>query len=88
MQPFTIITYHNSLCNLVDQQLATELHKKAMSKFVALKSEFKYKKGCVERGLGPVWCVVLYSFRPAFLINCLTFFDLINALSRLEKHLS
>ena len=28
--------------------------------------------------LGPVWCVVLYGFRPVFLLNCPTLFDFIN----------
>jgi hypothetical protein len=47
--PFTILTDHKSLCNLADQQLTTELQKKAMSKLVGLQFEFKYKKG-IENG--------------------------------------
>jgi len=47
--PFTILTDHKSLCNLADQQLSTELQKKAMSKLVGLQFEFKYKRG-VENG--------------------------------------
>jgi hypothetical protein len=42
---FTILTDHKSLCSLADQQLSTELQKKAMSKLVGLQFEFKYKRG-------------------------------------------
>lgn len=39
--PFIIWTDHKSLCNLADQQLSTELQKKAMAKLVGLQFEFK-----------------------------------------------
>ena len=47
--PFTIVTDHKSLCNLGDQQLDTELQRKAMSKLVGLQFKFQYKRG-VENG--------------------------------------
>ena len=43
--PFTIITDHNSLCNLQDQQLATDLQRKAMAKLVGLQFKFLYRRG-------------------------------------------
>lgn len=42
---FTILTDHKSLCNLSDQQLTSDLQRKAMSKLVGLQFEFKYKRG-------------------------------------------
>jgi hypothetical protein len=42
---FTIVTDHKSLCNLSDQQLTSELQKKAMSKLVGLQFSFQYKRG-------------------------------------------
>jgi hypothetical protein len=47
--PFTILTGHKSLCNLGDQQLDTDLQRKAMSKLVGLQFKFQYKKG-VDNG--------------------------------------
>lgn len=47
--PFVIITDHKSLCSLGDQQLDTELQRKAMSKLVGLQFSFKYRRG-VENG--------------------------------------
>lgn len=44
--PFVIVTDHKSLCNLGDQQLDTELQRKAMSKLVGLQFRFQYKRGC------------------------------------------
>jgi len=46
---FTIVTDHKSLCNLSEQQLTSELQKKAMSKLGGLQFEFRYKKG-VDNG--------------------------------------
>lgn len=43
--PFVIFTDHKSLCALGDQQLGTELQRKAMSKLIGLQFQFKYKKG-------------------------------------------
>ena len=43
--PFTIITDHRSLCHLQDQQLITDLQRKAMAKMVGLQFQFKYRKG-------------------------------------------
>lgn len=43
--PFTILTDHKSLCNLGDQQLDTELQRKAMAKLVGLQFRFQYKRG-------------------------------------------
>lgn len=43
--PFTILTDHKSLCNLSDQQLTTDLQRKAMAKLVGLQFQFKYKRG-------------------------------------------
>jgi hypothetical protein len=43
--PFTILTVHKSLCNLSDQQLTSDLQRKAMAKLVGLQFQFKYKKG-------------------------------------------
>lgn len=43
--PFEIVTDHKSLCALGDQQLATDLQRKAMSKMVGLQFSFRYKKG-------------------------------------------
>lgn len=43
--PFLILTDHKSLCNLSDQQLTTDLQRKAMAKLVGLQFQFKYKKG-------------------------------------------
>lgn len=42
---FTIITDHKSLCNLGEQQLATEVQRKAMSKLVGLQFKFQYRRG-------------------------------------------
>lgn len=47
--PFVILTDHKSLCNLGDQQLDTDLQRKAMSKLVGLQFRFQYKKG-VDNG--------------------------------------
>jgi hypothetical protein len=46
---FTILTDHKSLCNLSEQQLTSDLQRKAMSKLVGLQFEFKYKRG-IENG--------------------------------------
>uniref|UniRef100_A0A453D1X9 Integrase zinc-binding domain-containing protein n=1 Tax=Aegilops tauschii subsp. strangulata TaxID=200361 RepID=A0A453D1X9_AEGTS len=43
--PFEIVTDHKSLCSLGDQQLVTDLQRKAMSKMVGLQFMFRYKKG-------------------------------------------
>lgn len=43
--PFLIMTDHKSLCNLSDQQLSSNLQRKAMSKLIGLQFQFKYKKG-------------------------------------------
>jgi hypothetical protein len=43
--PFMILTDHKSLCNLIDQQLTTDLQRKAMAKLVVLQFQFKYKIG-------------------------------------------
>jgi hypothetical protein len=43
--PFTILTDHKSLTNLNDQQLASDLQRKAMAKLVGLQFDIKYKKG-------------------------------------------
>ncbi|XP_073367798.1 uncharacterized protein [Aegilops tauschii subsp. strangulata] len=43
--PFEIVTDHKSLCALSDQQLATELQRKAMAKLVGLQLTFRYKRG-------------------------------------------
>lgn len=43
--PFEILTDHKSLCSLGDQQLVTDLQRKAMSKMVGLQFTFRYKKG-------------------------------------------
>lgn len=47
--PFLILTDHKSLCNLGNQQLDTELQRKAMAKLVGLQFKFQYKRG-VENG--------------------------------------
>jgi hypothetical protein len=46
---FTIVTDHKSLCNLGDQQLETDLQRKAMSKLVGLQFKFQYRRG-VDNG--------------------------------------
>lgn len=43
--PFLIKTDHKSLCSLGDQQLTTNLQKKAMTKLLGLQFRFQYKKG-------------------------------------------
>jgi hypothetical protein len=43
--PFVILTDHKSLCNLEDQQLDTEVQRRAMSKLVGMQFRFQYKKG-------------------------------------------
>lgn len=43
--PFTILTDHKSLSNLSDQQLETDLQRKAMSKLVGLQFMFQYRRG-------------------------------------------
>jgi hypothetical protein len=43
--PFTIVTDHQSFCNLGDQQLDTELQRKAMAKLVGLQFKFQYRRG-------------------------------------------
>jgi hypothetical protein len=47
--PLLILTDHQSLCTLSDQQLTTDLQRKAMAKLVGLHFQFKYKRG-VENG--------------------------------------
>lgn len=47
--PFIILTYHKSLYSLDDQQLGTELQRKAISKLVGLQFKFQYKSG-VDNG--------------------------------------
>lgn len=44
--PFTILTDHKSLASLQEQQLTTELQRKAMAKMVGLQFHIKYKRGC------------------------------------------
>jgi hypothetical protein len=43
--PFLILTDHKSLCNLSDQQLTSDLQRKAMSKLIGLQFQFKFKRG-------------------------------------------
>jgi hypothetical protein len=43
--PFVIVTDHQSLSNLNDQLLTTDLQTKAMAKMVGLQFEIKYRKG-------------------------------------------
>jgi hypothetical protein len=43
--PFTILSDHKSLSNLCNQQLTSDLQRKAMSKLVGLQFTIKYKKG-------------------------------------------
>ena len=43
--PFIIKTDHQSLCQLEDQVLTTDVQKKAMTKLVGLQFQFQYKKG-------------------------------------------
>lgn len=43
--PFTIKTDHRSLCNLTDQQLTSDLQRKAMTKLVGLQFTIKCKHG-------------------------------------------
>jgi hypothetical protein len=43
--PFVIKTDHRSLCHLEDQQLHTDLQRRAMTKLVGLQFTFQYKKG-------------------------------------------
>lgn len=47
--PFTILTYHKSLCTLGNQQLETDVQRRAMSKLVGLQFHFQYKRG-VDNG--------------------------------------
>jgi hypothetical protein len=67
--PFTILTDHKSLCNLADQQLSTELQKKAMSKLVGLQFEFKYKKG-IENGAADSLSRVGHLLATALVSSC------------------
>jgi hypothetical protein len=43
--PFLIMTDHKSLCNLTDQQLTSDLQRKALAKLIGLQFQFRYKKG-------------------------------------------
>ena len=45
LAPFVIVTDHKSLYHLGDQQLETEIQRKAMSKMVGLQFSFKYRRG-------------------------------------------
>lgn len=49
--PFVIKTDHQSLCQLGDQILTTDLQKKAMTKLVGLQFQFQYKKGCDNKAV-------------------------------------
>jgi hypothetical protein len=42
---FTVRTGHQSLCHLQDQNLSTDLQKKAMRNLAGLQFRFAYKKG-------------------------------------------
>jgi hypothetical protein len=44
-QPFTITTDHKSLCHLQDQNLSTDMQRKAMAKLAGLQFKLLYKKG-------------------------------------------
>jgi hypothetical protein len=43
--PFLIKIDHKSLCNLKEQQLTSDLQRKAMAKLIGLQFQFNYKKG-------------------------------------------
>jgi hypothetical protein len=43
--PFLVMTDHKSLYNLTEQQLTSDLQRKAMAKLIGLQFQFKYKKG-------------------------------------------
>ena len=67
--PFQILTDHRSLCSLEDQQLTTDLQRKAMSKLVGLQFHIKYKRvwTMARLILCLVWgiCLLYKPFRPA-----------------------
>lgn len=43
--PFAIVTDHKSLCHLQEQQLTSDLQRKATAKMLGLQFHFKYRKG-------------------------------------------
>ena len=66
---FTILTDHKSLANLRDQQLITELQRKAMAKMVGLHFQIKYKKGC-ENGAADALSRVAHLMTATTVSSC------------------
>lgn len=67
--PFTIRTDHKSLCNLEDQQLTSELQKKAMTKLIGLQYKFQYKKG-EDNKVADALSRVGHTFEAAAMSGC------------------
>ena len=67
--PFTILTDHKSLCNLTDQQLTSDLQRKAMAKLIGLQFQFKYKRG-VDNGAADSLSRVAHRFETQTLSVC------------------
>lgn len=71
--PFIILTDHRSLCNLQDQQLTSDLQRKAMSKMVGLQFQFKYRHGTdntAADSLSPVGHLYTIMFPLVSLFGC------------------
>jgi hypothetical protein len=93
--PFVILTDHKSLCTLGDQQLGTELQRKAMSKLMGLQFEIRYKKGSdnaaadsLSRVGHLLECQALSICQPDWLLSVLRTYDLDNTAQQLLAQLA
>lgn len=93
--PFIIFTDHKSLCALGDQQLGTELQRKAMSKLVGLQFEFRYKRGVDNSAADSLSrvghllnCQALTLCQPDWLIEVLHTYDMDSTAQNLLRHLA
>jgi hypothetical protein len=91
---FTILTDHQSLCNLSDQHLTSDLQQKAMSKLVDLQFTIQFKKG-IDNGaadslsqVGHLLATQVSSCRPDWLQEVLNSYTTEAAMTALLQELA
>lgn len=93
--PFVIKTDHRSLCHLEDQQLHTDLQRRAMTKLVGLQFTFQYKKGVENTAAdalsrtGPLFAICAISdCAPQWVQEVIHSYDLDNEATNLRAELA
>jgi hypothetical protein len=91
---FTILTDHQSLCNLSDQHITSDLQRKAMSKLVGLQFTIQYTKG-IDNGaadslsrVGHLLATQVSSCRPDWLKEVLNSYTTDAAMTALLQELA